>query len=98
MLDGNWREVVDRGLTPIGQSLQRTGISADVVTVVGTLMAGAATEGEWSPTGFIALMASIASLPPVRERRTPRSLSAVCFPFLSIRAAPSCILGRMLLR
>ena len=43
-------------------------------------------------------MASIASLAPVRERRTPRSLSAVCFPFLSIRAAPSCILGRRLLR
>ena len=35
MLDGNWRTVVDRGLTPIGQSLQRTGISADVVTVIG---------------------------------------------------------------
>ena len=43
MLDGNWREVVDRGLVPIGQSLQRTGISADVVTVVGIFMAGGAS-------------------------------------------------------
>ena len=42
MLDGNWRDVVDRGLTPIGRSLQRTGISADVVTVVGIAMATAA--------------------------------------------------------
>ena len=43
MLDGNWRTVVDRGLTPIGQSLQRTGISADVVTVIGIVMASGAS-------------------------------------------------------
>ncbi|HCW00314.1 MAG TPA: CDP-alcohol phosphatidyltransferase [Acidimicrobiaceae bacterium] len=43
MLDGNWRTVVDRGLTPIGQSLQRAGISADVVTVIGILMASGAS-------------------------------------------------------
>ena len=42
MLDGNWREVVDRGLTPIGRSLRRTGISADVVTLIGIVMAAAA--------------------------------------------------------
>ncbi len=42
MLDGNWREVVDRGLVPIGRSLRRTGISADVVTLVGIVMATAA--------------------------------------------------------
>ncbi|MEC8998771.1 MAG: CDP-alcohol phosphatidyltransferase family protein [Actinomycetota bacterium] len=43
MLDGNWREVVDRGLMPIGRSLRRTGITADVVTVIGILMAAAAS-------------------------------------------------------
>ncbi len=42
MFDGNWRATVDRGLTPIGQSLRRTGISADVVTMVGIAMAGIA--------------------------------------------------------
>ena len=42
MFDGNWRTAVDRGLTPIGASLQRTGISADQVTVVGIAMATAA--------------------------------------------------------
>ena len=42
MLDGNWREVVDRGLVPIGRSLRRTGISADVVTLIGIVMASAA--------------------------------------------------------
>ena len=39
MFDGNWRAAVDRGLTPIGASLRRTGISADMVTITGILMA-----------------------------------------------------------
>lgn len=39
MFDGNWRTAVDKGLTPIGVSLKRTGISADVITVVGVVMA-----------------------------------------------------------
>ncbi len=43
MLDGNWRAVVDRGLTPIGRSLRRTGITADVVTIIGIAMATAAS-------------------------------------------------------
>ena len=42
MLDGDWREAVDRGLIPIGRSLRRTGITADVVTVIGILMAAGA--------------------------------------------------------
>ena len=43
MFDGNWRTAVDRGLEPIGESLRRTGISADMVTLVGVLMATVAT-------------------------------------------------------
>jgi len=39
MFDGNWREAVDRGLNPIGRSLRRTGISADVITLIGIGMA-----------------------------------------------------------
>ena len=39
MFDGNWRTAVDRGLTPIGVSLRRTGVSADMVTVTGIVMA-----------------------------------------------------------
>ncbi len=42
MFDGNWRSTVDRGLTPIGQSLRRAGISADVITMTGIVMAGVA--------------------------------------------------------
>ncbi len=42
MFDGNWRKAVDRGLTPIGASLRRTGVSADAVTLTGIIMAAAA--------------------------------------------------------
>ena len=41
MLDGNWRDVVDRGLVPIGRSLHRAGITADLVTIIGIVMADA---------------------------------------------------------
>jgi CDP-diacylglycerol--glycerol-3-phosphate 3-phosphatidyltransferase len=42
MFDGHWRTTVDKGLTPIGESLRKTGVSADAVTVAGIVMAGAA--------------------------------------------------------
>jgi CDP-diacylglycerol--glycerol-3-phosphate 3-phosphatidyltransferase len=42
MFDGNWRSTLDRALVPIGSSLRRTGISADVITVTGIVMAFAA--------------------------------------------------------
>ena len=42
MFDGNLRTQVDRGLTPIGRSLVKTGITPDVITVIGILMSGIA--------------------------------------------------------
>ncbi|MCQ3805849.1 MAG: CDP-alcohol phosphatidyltransferase family protein [Acidimicrobiaceae bacterium] len=47
MFDGNWRTAVDRSLTPIGHSLRRTGVTPDLITVVGivTATAAAATIG-----------------------------------------------------
>ena len=59
MFDGNWREAVDRGLTPIGVSLRRTGISADMVTITGILMAtGAAVAiaAGYLRAGFLLLI------------------------------------------
>lgn len=40
MFDGRWRSTIEEGLKPVGAGLRRTGITADVVTVVGILMAG----------------------------------------------------------
>ena len=42
MFDGPWRSTVDKGLTPIGQSLRNAGVTADAVTVLGIVMAGGA--------------------------------------------------------
>lgn len=38
MFDGNLREQVDRGLVPIGRSLVKTGITPNVITVIGIVM------------------------------------------------------------
>ncbi len=42
MFDGHWRATVEKAVDPIGRSLRRTGITADVLTLIGILMAGAA--------------------------------------------------------
>ncbi len=41
MFDGRWRETVDRGTGPVGQRLQRMGISADLLTATGLVSAAA---------------------------------------------------------
>ena len=42
MLDGRWRTSIEKGLRPIGANLRRTGISADVLTGLGMVMAAGA--------------------------------------------------------
>lgn len=39
MLDGQFRQSIETWVKPIGQSVRRTGISADLVTVIGLVMA-----------------------------------------------------------
>ncbi|MGI9613437.1 MAG: CDP-alcohol phosphatidyltransferase family protein [Acidimicrobiales bacterium] len=41
MFDGNFRTAFEKGMAPIGKSLQQAGVSPDVVTGVGVAMAGA---------------------------------------------------------
>ena len=38
MFDGHWREAVDRSTKPVGESLVRIGVTADVLTVFGLAM------------------------------------------------------------
>ncbi len=40
MLDGHWRDAVDRATKPVGAALVRARINADVLTVVGLVMSG----------------------------------------------------------
>lgn len=41
MFDGHWRSAVEKAVDPIGRSIRRTGITADMLTGVGIVMAGA---------------------------------------------------------
>lgn len=41
MFDGNFRTSVDKATTPVGAALHRVGVSPDVITGIGVLMAGA---------------------------------------------------------
>ncbi len=41
MFDGNFRTAFEKGVAPMGKSLQRAGVSPDVVTASGVIMAGA---------------------------------------------------------
>jgi phosphatidylinositol phosphate synthase len=38
MFDGHWRQAVDRGTKPVGRTLVRVGVTADVLTVFGLAM------------------------------------------------------------
>lgn len=42
MFDGNWRGTVDKGLEPIGVTLRRAGLTADILTLTGIVMAATA--------------------------------------------------------
>lgn len=42
MFDGRWRSQIETGLKPIGNSIKRSGISADMLTATGIVMAVAA--------------------------------------------------------
>ena len=44
MFDGQWRSQVDAAVKPIGNSIKKAGISADMITATGILMAVAAGE------------------------------------------------------
>ena len=41
MLDGHWRSPIDQGLKPIGRGLHRAGVTPDLVTIIGIIMATA---------------------------------------------------------
>ena len=61
MFDGYWRKGVDQVVKPIGKNLHRIGVSANVLTVVGLLMAAGAAViigNGWLRWGLVALIAS----------------------------------------
>ncbi|MDP6964664.1 MAG: CDP-alcohol phosphatidyltransferase family protein [Acidimicrobiales bacterium] len=99
MLDGNWRNVVDRGLSPIGKNLHKAGITADVVTVIGILMAVAASISVAVGSlrlGFVLLVMtgiSDALDGPVAKASGAASLRGAFFDSVSDRLTDALLLG-----
>ena len=99
MLDGNWRNIVDRGLSPIGKNLHRAGITADVVTIIGILMAVAASISVASGSlrlGFVLLVMtgiSDALDGPVAKASGAASLRGAFFDSVSDRLTDALLLG-----
>ena len=99
MLDGNWRNVVDRGLSPIGKNLHRAGITADVVTIIGIIMAIAASVSIAFGSlrlGFVLLIMtgiSDALDGPVAKASGAASLRGAFFDSVSDRLTDALLLG-----
>ena len=99
MLDGNWRNVVDRGLSPIGRNLNKAGITADVVTITGILMAVAASISVAFGSlrlGFVLLVVtgiSDALDGPVAKASGSASLRGAFFDSVSDRLTDALLLG-----
>ncbi|MBL89245.1 MAG: hypothetical protein CL517_03080 [Actinobacteria bacterium] len=99
MLDGNWRNVVDRSLSPIGKNLHRAGVTADVVTIIGILMAVAAAVSIALGSlrlGFVLLVMtgiSDALDGPVAKASGAVSLRGAFFDSVSDRITDALLLG-----
>jgi CDP-diacylglycerol--glycerol-3-phosphate 3-phosphatidyltransferase len=99
MLDGRWRHAVDRTTQPVGSALVRIGVSADVLTFVGLVMAGATAvvvatgHFVWAivmlfPTGLPDLFDG-----PVAKASGTASVRGAFFDSVSDRVADALILG-----
>ena len=77
MFDGNFRDEVSRRVDPVGESMHRLGITADVLTVVGVLMAGAAAVvigNGYLRWGFVVMLA--AALPDLLDGAVAKAAGA----------------------
>ncbi len=98
-MDGNWRNVVDRSLSPIGKNLHRAGVTADVVTIIGILMAVAAAVSIALGSlrlGFVLLVMtgiSDALDGPVAKASGAVSLRGAFFDSVSDRITDALLLG-----
>lgn len=99
MFDGNFRTAVDKRTAPVGSFLNRIGVTADVLTVIGVLTsiacAYAIATGHlfW---GFVLLV--IAALPdlldgPVAKAAGTQSLRGAFFDSVADRVTDSLVLG-----
>ena len=68
MFDGHWRTTAERAVKPLGEGLQRAGVSADHLTATGLVMAGATAVAIGSGHLLLgAVLLASASLPDLLD-------------------------------
>jgi CDP-diacylglycerol--glycerol-3-phosphate 3-phosphatidyltransferase len=64
LFDGRWRTGVERGIKPVGSALRSTGVTADHLTAIGLLLAGATAVAVGTGRLGLGLVLLIASAVP----------------------------------
>jgi CDP-diacylglycerol---glycerol-3-phosphate 3-phosphatidyltransferase len=99
VFDGRWRTAVDAGVKPVGTALRKTGVSADHLTGLGLVMAGATAVAIGSGHLFIGLvLLGLAAVPDLLDGAVAKasgtsSPRGAFFDSVSDRVTDSLVLG-----
>ena len=99
MFDGRWRTAVDAGVKPVGTALRKTGISADHLTGLGLVMAGATAVAIGSGHLFVGLvLLGLAAIPDLLDGAVAKasgtsSQRGAFFDSVADRVTDSLVLG-----
>lgn len=99
MFDGKWRATVDKGVSPVGSAIRRTGISADHLTGVGLVMAVAAAVTVGTGRLFLgAVLLALAAVPDLLDGAVAKasgtaSSRGAFFDSVADRVTDSLLLG-----
>ncbi len=99
MFDGRWRDTVDRGTGPVGRTLQRCGVTADMLTATGLIFATATAVAVGSGHLHLALVLLILTGlqdlldGPVAKAAGTSSVRGAFFDSVADRVSDALILG-----
>jgi CDP-diacylglycerol--glycerol-3-phosphate 3-phosphatidyltransferase len=99
VFDGRWRTTVEQGVKPVGAALRRTGVSADHLTGLGLVMAGATAVTIGSGRLFLGLvLLALAAVPDLLDGAVAKASGTASprgafFDSVADRVTDSLILG-----
>jgi CDP-diacylglycerol---glycerol-3-phosphate 3-phosphatidyltransferase len=99
MFDGRWRDTVDRATGPVGRTLQRSGLTADMLTATGLLSAAATAVAVGSGHLHLAILLLILTGlhdlldGPVAKASGTSSVRGAFFDSVTDRVSDALILG-----
>jgi CDP-diacylglycerol--glycerol-3-phosphate 3-phosphatidyltransferase len=99
MFDGRWRDTVDRATGPVGRTLQRSGVTADMLTATGLVSAAATAVAVGSGHLHLAILLLVLTGlhdlldGPVAKASGTSSVRGAFFDSVTDRVADALILG-----